>query len=790
MNFRKLNLFSALAGITLSSSIIGAGTISGVVWEDADGNRIFQLNENRLSGIQINLDANRDGTPERTAITDAEGRYRFTGLEAGSYIISWTLPPGSGLSEEDFEQTFPLEPPTQFDIVIVYPSGIDPQYRTLFEAAEKRWEEVIIGDLPDVEVPDFGIVDDLVIEATVEPVDGPFGILAAAGPRFIRPGERGLPATGIMFFDVADIGTLAGEGGLQDVILHEMGHVLGIGTLWQPFGFLEAPESDDPRYTAPLAVAVSNELLGVEDTSLPVEDQGGPGSRLGHWRDSVYQNELMTSFYEGPNNPLSLLTSEGLADLGYLTDSSVVDPFALAAAPDDEEAEQSFLEPIPRVNWCQNLTDRIEVLPPSSIVANRQQTEEEELIPADIQLTLNSGVDTVASQNFGLRRLSSISSPTPTPTPTPPPVSSLNFSFSSSADGWQFGEPVPGFTEAAGSGYDSGSQSLALRTVDNNNTFGFLFAPEISFTDNPSSAPLNIIGGTGEDSLYRARFTVSSDVNDPGNTPGLRFRAAAGNFSQTTELNVSSTTVNGFTPTSTNTMDYDLYFQIPENQSSLRLFADVLNFGGADAANASVFVQNVTVENIDLNLLSTPEIVRNDDLDQDSFQNLYRVTGADSSGSVNFLPVTNNADDENTGRGLRLGPVVNRSTAASDVHYGSFESTSGVPMNADRLYEIEFYVSSDASSRSQVPSFRLRVNDESLNFAKAVQVDSINNSSRVPVDNNPIRYKLWLATPLSLEGNQIRPSFDYILPGPSDNSGDVSITLEQLIMKEYEIPFF
>jgi hypothetical protein len=35
-----------------------------------------------------------------------------------------------------------------------------------------------------------------------------------------------------MSFDTADLDRMEADGCLQDVILHEMGHVLGFGTLW------------------------------------------------------------------------------------------------------------------------------------------------------------------------------------------------------------------------------------------------------------------------------------------------------------------------------------------------------------------------------------------------------------------------------------------------------------------------------------------------------------------------------------------------------------------------------
>ena len=65
------------------------------------------------------------------------------------------------------------------------------------------------------------IVDDVVIFATAELRDGAGGILAAAGPCFVRdPGA--LPIVGVMIFDSADLAALTTDGTLLDVITHEM----------------------------------------------------------------------------------------------------------------------------------------------------------------------------------------------------------------------------------------------------------------------------------------------------------------------------------------------------------------------------------------------------------------------------------------------------------------------------------------------------------------------------------------------------------------------------------------
>ena len=67
-------------------------------------------------------------------------------------------------------------------------------------------------------------------------------MLGQAGPTRLRPAEAGaaafLPAKGRMSFDTADLAQMERDGTLNDVITHEMGHVLGIGSVWTQKGLL------------------------------------------------------------------------------------------------------------------------------------------------------------------------------------------------------------------------------------------------------------------------------------------------------------------------------------------------------------------------------------------------------------------------------------------------------------------------------------------------------------------------------------------------------------------------
>lgn len=135
-----------------------------------------------------------------------------------------------------------------------------------------------------------------------------------------------------MEFDTADLASIQQSGLLFSVILHEMGHVLGIGTIWQDKGLLSGAGTSDPIFTGANATAQYNQIFGTSALGVPVEAGGGAGTALAHWRETVLQSELMTG-YAGPgvNLPLSRITVGSLQDLGYTVNYAAADPYTKPA---------------------------------------------------------------------------------------------------------------------------------------------------------------------------------------------------------------------------------------------------------------------------------------------------------------------------------------------------------------------------------------------------------------------------------------------------------------------------
>jgi len=228
-----------------------------------------------------------------------------------------------------------LNDETAFTIVVVFPdNSLTAAQQRMFRVAANRWSQIITGDLPDVTV-NGRVIDDLEITATGQFIDGPSGVLGQAGPRATRPTGSQLPYTGIMEFDSADIATMEANGTFTNVILHEMGHVLGIGVFWWTKGLATGEGSADPQYTGANALREYRALTGSATvTSVPIENTGGEGTADAHWRESIFGTELMTGYAEAPGRtmPISRLTVGTLEDLGYTVNYAAADPYVLPSA--------------------------------------------------------------------------------------------------------------------------------------------------------------------------------------------------------------------------------------------------------------------------------------------------------------------------------------------------------------------------------------------------------------------------------------------------------------------------
>jgi hypothetical protein len=255
------------------------------------------------------------------------------------------------------DRKHPVDPPpdTTYHIEIRF-YGPEPsaQVRDAFESARLRIESIISADLPATKVNNVNLtdpgtcgvpatvdetIDDLVIYATVKTIDGVGKVAASSGPCLVRSTGK-LPALGKMEMDADDLNALASSGRLSAVVLHEMLHVLGFGTIWDQVSpvRLTGAGGDDPRFNGPQAIQACVAAGGstICAAGVPVENctgvsSCGGGTRDSHWRETTFRTELMTGFIEAVNvpMPLSAITIQSFADMGYSVNAAGADAYKI-----------------------------------------------------------------------------------------------------------------------------------------------------------------------------------------------------------------------------------------------------------------------------------------------------------------------------------------------------------------------------------------------------------------------------------------------------------------------------
>jgi hypothetical protein len=292
-----------------------------------------------------------------TAVTDADGIARVgswtLGASAGANTMTATVS-GAGIAGNPV--TFTVEGRNAaFDIELRYLNTPSAPHQAAFDLAEQFWERAIFGDLDPyqlnwtgscagVPLPNVNeTVDDVIIYVSLDSIDGPFNKLGGATPCDIRDVGY-LTDLGVMIFDTTDLTYFNNLGLLDEIVKHEMGHVLGIGTLWhilpsQADPFLKNPSRPnnagaDTHFAGPLTIgrfdAIGGESYG--GAKVPVENTAVAGSADSHWRESVFNHELLTPELDQGSNPISTITLSSLVDLGYLVTYSAAEAYVLPGA--------------------------------------------------------------------------------------------------------------------------------------------------------------------------------------------------------------------------------------------------------------------------------------------------------------------------------------------------------------------------------------------------------------------------------------------------------------------------
>ncbi|MES3034401.1 MAG: leishmanolysin-related zinc metalloendopeptidase [Gemmatimonadota bacterium] len=236
--------------------------------------------------------------------------------------------------------TVDVMPPSSFTLTIRpgftagVPATIPPRLRTAIDRAVKRWRQVISTDLPAAPLqlgasacanPDLNeSVSGVLVHVRV-PALGFGGTLARATACVLRPDGRTM--LGIMEFN-SDILDRLSDDELFYTAAHELGHVLGIGTVWYRADGQPAlvTLSGINYFFVGAQARAEFDLLENRTTysgmTVPIS------ADRGHWDSRVMMMELMEPFSRATTR-FSRVTVGAIADMGYVTNARSWDRYAL-----------------------------------------------------------------------------------------------------------------------------------------------------------------------------------------------------------------------------------------------------------------------------------------------------------------------------------------------------------------------------------------------------------------------------------------------------------------------------
>jgi hypothetical protein len=326
-----------LSGTRTFGDSVDSTDTSDIYRFTVDQSGIFTANLNELTGdadVRLIQDTNNNGVIDQGEViawqwergTGSESIRHF--LNSGNYFVqamSYNNQTANYSLSTNF--TVAASDNLRFDIQVNLANslnGLNANARNAIEQAAQFWEQVISHST-------FNGVHNLRIDVTGASLRG--NTLAQASPRGYQrdANNRYMPVTGAATINSNQFSTFNNDSNyLRDVMIHEFGHVLGIGTLWEERGRNFVRRADGTYNSNTYAGWAYGELNGTfTQTAIPLTTGVVAGSDYSHWREQVFADEIMTHAIGSGGSPLSQMSIASLRDIGWNVNYGASEPYSL-----------------------------------------------------------------------------------------------------------------------------------------------------------------------------------------------------------------------------------------------------------------------------------------------------------------------------------------------------------------------------------------------------------------------------------------------------------------------------
>jgi hypothetical protein len=339
----------------------GTADLLAVVGRDTTRKR-FVLRYTPLRSLAVKIEARvlpvGDSLPFTITAIDSTGRMIPTGgtvigfepagamLQRNGHVIAVTFgrvvvraQNGVSLASD----TVIAQTPSEFPLDIVDGDGQRPlplRVRLSMERVALKWRTVIrsapqgefvnlrVGECRNA-VPVSQFITGVRVLIKLDTL--PSRLAGLGGPCAMR--ASGLPLVGTISLNFLNYNSLSDQK-LDDLIQHEVGHVLGLGTIWNRGVYSGLVNGDssatDPIFIGPHALEAFTRLgRSTQFAGRRVPLQLGA---LGHWRIDAFVGEMMAPALAATVQPTSAVTVAALRDLGWIVEPEAYQDFTLPDA--------------------------------------------------------------------------------------------------------------------------------------------------------------------------------------------------------------------------------------------------------------------------------------------------------------------------------------------------------------------------------------------------------------------------------------------------------------------------